>query len=133
MNYTDKQFDALVPYEDNFRTAVEGEWTRRIPVEGQTLIRKIYEDATATRVPFNAGCANCLINLLRRAGRLYFADKKDRDANKTALANVAHAAQQQAAPKKPLEPAKPAAESAPAPQAKKPSNHHRNRSKSAKK
>lgn len=133
MNYTDKQFDALAPYEDNFRTAVEGEWTRRIPVEGQTLIRKTYEDATSTRVPYNAGCANCLINLLRRAGRLYFADKKERDAQASAAKTTKSEDQVGTKSEKPQAPAKPAAESAPAPQAKKPSNHHRNRTKSAKK
>lgn len=144
MNYTDQQFNALALYEDNLRTAVEGEWTRRIPVEGQIIIRKTYEDATNSRIPFNVGCASCLINLLRRAGRLYFADKKEREANKEALDAAIVAEEERAAEKtpdpgtksedqvgtkseKPQEPAKPAAKSAPAPQAKKPSNHHRNR------
>lgn len=80
MNYTDAQFNALVPYEDNFRTAVEGDWTRRVPLAGQQLIRSTYESATKTRIPFNAGCASCLINLLKRAGRLWFADQKERAA-----------------------------------------------------
>lgn len=156
MNYTDQQFNALAPYEDNLRTAVEGEWTRRIPVEGQILIRKTYEDATNSRIPFNVGCASCLINLLRRAGRLYFADKKEREANKEALAAAIVAEEERAAETEqktlnvpgfenvlvhsgnvpvPIaeKPAKPAAKSAPAPQAKKPSSHHRNRQKGGKK
>lgn len=77
MNYTKEQFQALAPYADNFRTAIEGEWSRRIPVDGQKLIRKTYEDATKTRIPFNSGCQLCLLNLLKRAGRLWFADKKE--------------------------------------------------------
>lgn len=80
MNYTNEQFNALAPYEDNFRTAVEGDWTRRVPLAGQQLIRSTYESATKTRIPFNAGCASCLINLLKRAGRLWFADQKERAA-----------------------------------------------------
>ena len=108
MNYTQEQFQALAPYADNFRTAIEGEWSRRIPVDGQKLIRKTYEDATKTRIPFNSGCQLCLLNLLKRAGRLWFADKKEmaaRDAKAVeALENadpaqVAQVVAAQAAPK----------------------------------
>ena len=84
MNYTQEQFQALAPYADNFRTAIEGEWSRRIPVDGQKLIRKTYEDATKTRIPFNSGCQLCLLNLLKRAGRLWFADKKEIEAAQAA-------------------------------------------------
>lgn len=124
MNYTDAQFNALIPFEDNFRTAVEGEWTRRVPADAQTLIRKTYEDASGTRIPYNSGCQTCLINLLKRAGRLYFADKKEREASKIAPATSVRAAQQPAPAQAPTQGAKP--------QVKK-SSHHRNRSKSAKK
>lgn len=150
MNYTNEQFTALAPYEDNFRTAVEGDWTRRVPLAGQQIIRSTYEAATKTRIPLNAGCSLCLINLLKRAGRLWFADKKERETNKEALDAAIVAEEERASEKtaepgtksedqvgtkseKPLEPAKPAAKSAPAPQAKIPSNHHRNRTKSGKK
>jgi len=84
MNYTQEQFQALAPYADNFRTAIEGEWSRRIPVDGQKLIRKTYEDATKTRIPFNSGCQLCLLNLLKRAGRLWYADKKEIEASQAA-------------------------------------------------
>lgn len=78
MNYTDEQFNALAPFEDNFRTAVEGDWTRRVAIGDQHKIKDIYEAATKTRIPFNAGCGSCLLTLLKRAGRMYFADKKAR-------------------------------------------------------
>lgn len=150
MNYTDQQFNDLSPYEDNFRTAVEGSWTRRVPLLGQHLILKIYQDASKMRFPFNSGCGTCLVNLLQRAGRLYFDDKREREANKAALAAAIVAEKERAAEKtaepgtksedqvgtkseKPQEPAKPAAKSAPAPQAKKPSSHHRNRQNKPKK
>ena len=79
MNYTDEQFNALAPYEDNFRTALEANWTRRIPIEGQKLIRQTYQDATGDKVPFNTGCATCVINILRRAGKRWFQDKTERE------------------------------------------------------
>lgn len=79
MNYTEEQFQALAPYEDNFRTAVEGHWTRRISVDGQKLIRSIYQEATGEKAPFNVGCAVCVVTILRRAGRLWFQDKEERE------------------------------------------------------
>ena len=81
MNYTDEQFAALAPFEDNFRTAIGGEWTRRIRTADQLRIKEIYEAATKSRIPFNQGCGTCLLNLLRRAGRLFFQDKDERVAN----------------------------------------------------
>ena len=80
MNYTDEQFAALAPFEDNFRTAIDGEWSRRIRTPDQLRIKEIYEAATRSRIPFNQGCGTCLLNLLKRAGRLYFADKTEREA-----------------------------------------------------
>ena len=78
MNYTDEQFAALAPFEDNFRTAIDGEWTRRVRTPDQLRIKEIYEAATRSRIPFNQGCGTCLLNLLKRAGRLYFADNAEK-------------------------------------------------------
>ena len=83
MNYTDEQFAALAPFEDNFRTAIGGEWSRRIRTPDQLRIKEIYEAATKSRIPFNQGCGTCLLNLLKRAGRLFFQDKDARVANLT--------------------------------------------------
>ena len=79
MNYTDEQFAALAPFEDNFRTAIDGEWTRRVRTPDQLRIKEIYEAATRSRIPFNQGCGTCLLNLLKRAGRLFFQDKEKRE------------------------------------------------------
>ena len=81
MNYTDEQFAALAPFEDNFRTAIGGEWSRHIRTPDQLRIKEIYEAATKSRIPFNQGCGTCLLNLLKRAGRLFFQDKTERVAN----------------------------------------------------
>ena len=83
MNYTDEQFAALAPFEDNFRTAIDGEWTRRVRTPDQLRIKEIYEAATRSRIPFNQGCGTCLLNLLKRAGRLYFADKTEKTQPET--------------------------------------------------
>lgn len=109
MRYTDEQFNALAPFEDNFRTAAEGDWTRRVATNDQHKIKDIYEAATKTRIPFNQGCGSCLITLLKRAGRMYFADKKEREMARAAkaapAAKVAETPQPEKAPETAPKPA----------------------------
>ena len=82
MTYTNEQFAELSRFEDNFRTATSTPtgWTRRIAIPDQRRIKAIYTEATGERVPFNIGCGNCLLSLLKKAGKLYFADKAEREA-----------------------------------------------------
>lgn len=99
MNYTDEQFAEISKYEDNFRTAVQGNWSRNIPIPEIKRLRAIYEEAAKTRFPLNVACGTCRLNLLKRAGKLYFADKEER----IAAANAAEAAAktiEEAKPKK---------------------------------
>ena len=94
MNYSDEQFAELSKYEDNFRTAIQGNWARNIPVPELKRIRVIYEAAAKLHIPFNAGCGTCRLNLLKRAGKLYFSDKEARiaAANDKAAAEATKAA-----------------------------------------
>lgn len=91
MNYSDEQFAELSKYEDNFRTAIQGNWARNIPVPEIKRIRAIYEAAAKLHIPFNAGCGTCRLNLLKRAGKLYFADKEARIAAASAAEAAAEA------------------------------------------
>ena len=81
MTYTNEQFAELSKFEDNFRTATSTPtgWTRRIAIPDQRRIKAIYTEATGERVPYNIGCGNCLLSLLKKAGKLYFADKEERE------------------------------------------------------
>lgn len=81
MNYNDTQFAELSKFEENFRTALSTPtgWTRRIAIPDQRRIKAIYTEATGERIPFNIGCGNCLLSLLKKAGKLYFEDKRQRD------------------------------------------------------
>ena len=81
MNYNDTQFAELARFEDNFRTATPTPtgWTRRNAIPDQRRIKAIYTEATGERVPYNIGCGNCLLSLLKKAGKLYFADKAERE------------------------------------------------------
>lgn len=99
MNYTDEQFAEISKYEDNFRTAVEASWARNIPLLELKRIRAIYEEAAKTRFPLNVACGTCRLNLLKRAGKLYFADKEARIAAASA-AEAAAKTIEEAKPKK---------------------------------
>ena len=79
MNYNDTQFAELSKFEENFRTALStpSGWTRRISIPDQRRIKAIYTEATGERIPYTIGCGHCVLNLLKKAGKLYFADKAE--------------------------------------------------------
>ena len=79
MNYNETQFAELSKFEENFRTALStpSGWTRRISIPDQRRIKAIYTEATGERIPYTIGCGHCVLNLLKKAGKLYFADKAE--------------------------------------------------------
>ena len=93
MNYTEEQFNILAQYEANLRTAVDGNWARN---PGRTALAQsndILNGATKANHRLNAWCQQCVLSLLRSAGKLYFEDKKEREAQK-AEAEAAKKAEQ---------------------------------------
>lgn len=82
MNYTEEQFNILAQYEANLRTAVDGNWARNPGRTALAQINDILNEATKTNHRLNAWCQQCILSLLRSAGKLYFEDKKEREAMK---------------------------------------------------
>lgn len=78
MTFTEEQFQTLAKYEDYFRTAVEAAWCRYPGRAALETIHTILRDATGDRRRLNASCGVCTLNLVRDAGRLWFADKQAR-------------------------------------------------------
>ena len=97
MNYTEEQFNILAQYEANLRTAVDGNWARNPGRTALAQINDILNGATKANHRLNAWCQQCILSLLRSAGKLYFEDKKEREAMK-AEAEMAKA--ETASPKK---------------------------------
>ena len=97
MNYTEEQFNILAQYEDNLRTAVDGNWARNPGRTALAQINDILNGATKANHRLNAWCQQCVLSLLRSAGKLYFEDKKEREVMK-AEAEMAKA--ETASPKK---------------------------------
>lgn len=82
MNYTEEQFNILAQYEANLRTAVDGNWARNPGRTALAQINGILNEATKSNHRLNAWCQQCILSLLRSAGKLYFEDKKEREAMK---------------------------------------------------
>ena len=82
MNYNEEQFNILAQYEDNLRTAVDGNWARNPGRTALAQINDILNGATKANHRLNAWCQQCVLSLLRSAGKLYFEDKKELEAMK---------------------------------------------------
>ena len=85
MIYTDEQFQALAAYEERFRIAIEQRYARNPGREALRVIHAHYCAATGANSPLYTNCASCIMGLLTNAGRLYFADKAEREKPKKAV------------------------------------------------
>jgi len=86
MTFTDKTFEALAPYERHFNTAINGDWCSNPGRDALDLMHAELDriDNRTTRMNYN--CSTCVLTVVKRIGRLYFADKAERDAQKAAKA-----------------------------------------------
>lgn len=76
-----ENFDAVAPWEDNMGTAVRADWTRNISREAAETFQRVWReesgDATYT---VHRNCGACILDVLQRVGRLYFAHKEQQAA-----------------------------------------------------
>lgn len=82
MRLNDEQFKALEAYERNFNTAVNARWARHPGDRALRVIHTVFTEATGDTRHLNTGCQTCILHLLQDCGRLYFAEKAERDAAK---------------------------------------------------
>lgn len=94
MYYTEEQFNALTPVADELRRAIEHNYAHNPGAKTLDAIREAYISASGTkRYPRNWGCSACVVQLMKDAGRLYFADLDERNAAALEAANAAAAAE----------------------------------------
>lgn len=81
---TDRDFNYLSQYEDNLRTAVRSGWARN---PGRSALQGIYDIVhEIEQLPrFNPGCASCVLSILQKAGKLYFAEKEAREIENASI------------------------------------------------
>lgn len=76
---TDEQFNALAQFEDNYKTAIDLGYSRYPGRAGVDTMFNIYRDLANTRVNMNRSCSVCILHLVQKVGKLYFAEKTRRE------------------------------------------------------
>lgn len=76
---TDEQFNALAPFEEHYKTAIEVNYTRYPGSAAIDTMFYIYKAITKSRININRSCGTCLLHLVQDVGKLYFAEKKRRE------------------------------------------------------
>ena len=106
MNYTEEQFEALAKYEDQFRTATRSNWATYVGFPAAKKIHGIMIEAGLAKanVHVNYACANCVLRLLKQAGRAWLEDQEARakaaeNPEQAAPAPTEDAPKKKAAPK----------------------------------
>ena len=72
---TPAQLEALRPLERNFRQATDAAWCSYPGKDNIDMMLGIWKELTGQNYPYQPGCGNCLLNLVRDFGHLYFAQK----------------------------------------------------------
>lgn len=72
---TAAQVHELEPFERHFRQAIEAAWCSYPGQAGINKMLDIWLAIAGSQYPYKPGCPNCLLNLVRDLGTLYFAQK----------------------------------------------------------
>ena len=94
MNFSDKTFEALAPFERYFKTATEADWC---PNPGRAALDRMADALTekdGRRTAVNHACGSCILRVVKRTGYLWFEDKAARAAEAAHDAQDAHEAPQ---------------------------------------
>ena len=75
---TEEQYNALAPYEPNFKTALECQYSRYPGADGVDTMFRIWKEITNTRMNINRSCSVCILHLIQDVGRLWYAEKAKR-------------------------------------------------------
>ena len=80
MNFTDRTFDALAPFERHFRTACDSDWCQNPGRSALDLMARSLEEIDHRPTAINHACGSCILRVVKRVGYLWFADKAEREA-----------------------------------------------------
>lgn len=94
---TAAQVHELEPFERHFRQAIEAAWCSYPGQAGINTMLDIWQAIAGSQYPYKPGCPNCLLNLVRDLGTIYFAQ---RDSVLEAAGKVAETAEEPETEKK---------------------------------
>ena len=91
MNFSDKTFEALAPFERYFKTATEADWCPNPGRSALDAMAAALTEKDGRRTAVNHACGSCILGVVKRTGYLWFEDKA---ARATHYAQDAHEAPQ---------------------------------------
>ena len=94
MNFSDKTFEALAPFERYFKTATEADWCPNPGRSALDAMAAALTEKDGRRTAVNHACGSCILRVVKRTGYLWFEDKAQRAAEGTHDAQDAHEAPQ---------------------------------------
>ena len=80
MNFSDKTFETLATFERYFKTACEADWCPNPGRAALEIMADALSEKDGRRTFINHACGSCILNVVKRAGYLYFEDKAAREA-----------------------------------------------------
>lgn len=86
MNFSDKTFEALAPFERYFKTATEADWCPNPGRSALDAMAAALTEKDGRRTAVNHACGSCILNVVKRTGYLWFEDKAARATREAAAA-----------------------------------------------
>lgn len=80
MNFSDKTFEALAPFERYFKTATEADWCPNPGRAALDAMAAALTEKDGRRTAVNHACGSCILRVVKRTGYLWFEDKAQREA-----------------------------------------------------
>ena len=79
MNFSDKTFETLAPFERYFRTACDADWCPNPGRAALDTMAAALTEKDGRRTAINHACGSCILNVVKRTGYLWFEDKAARE------------------------------------------------------
>lgn len=86
MNFTDKTFETLATFERYFKTACDADWCPNPGRAALEIMADALSEKDGRRTFINHACGSCILNVVKRAGYLWFEDKAARAAQEAPAA-----------------------------------------------
>lgn len=83
----EKDLEVLKPYESNFRTAINSNYSKAIWQSDMNILIGIYYKWTNTKPSINMNCSKCKLDFIKRMGKLYFKKLEEYDEKRKIQAN----------------------------------------------
>ena len=76
IQFTKAQMSVLSKYEPYFKTAVYCDYIRAVRRVDSEMVAQIWRDAKDAEFRFNPSCGGCVLDLFKKVGTVYFAEKE---------------------------------------------------------